>query len=842
MGNIKIKIFIFSILFYYVISGYVTLVDEDSKYQNQLYRNFFSISNDSMTYEANGGEFGLSNALYQAFSDESKDKGWISVGSQGKEYTNSKTKIKYDSLTNHIIITFDKTSLISKMIYRSMSIVHTCPIIGYPKRLKVYYRMRNEEGGFNQDENDFILADDITSNATNKTVLFNFDSTFKCDQIKLEWNQTSYCSKNPYDRKASAAEIKLLIPETENINENIIHAFTDYNRLTLSKEFDDKNFINQLKEEIKILDFSPYPKKYIERIEGVFKGSIFFNPKREFATNINSGKSNVIYQRGNIYSYARNKLLLSRAGTSRQVTGIYGRANESITIYVTVENDDPNTPLPCVVFTQFAGDRVNWKGKEKCLKLGEQKLIFDDFEVENYKYKVNPGGPIYIINNYLPEEQSQNIKIYIDDGILFPIFKLGDNEENYIQDLRLYIESLNFNQDTYEDLTELVSDNMMISVRASDAYKIYSDGKKGPQKNLLAWDAYLKQIYSFYGIQLNRNEKDFDIRNEYINIHLRFNQPLETYAVTEYIGIHIDEWVEKSLYIVGQETDWDFTCQIADMMDIRETFIFKILNKFTAKYSQIVIKGEEENNEQNYLYEEKLKYLSADEIESNMRGSTYDDTKKCKGFLQNKLNNYLIFWDLESYSHGFWAKVQNLYRNEYESTSKLTTTERMVYFCSVAMGIDLGYYFTRWGFYLEGLRNTIFNETNASKDYQSLISQDISSGKIEKKIKKFWYLDNEEYNFMNGNGIGCYEDNNGYDTQIEGVSGYNGEYVILLPKIGCRGHLGFEIYENDKLIGFSYGREYIDKNVYENNYTPKYNIIAYDRLLQFSEPSKYISP
>ena len=289
MGNIKIKIFIFPFLFYYVISGYVTLIEQDSKYQNQIYRNFFSISNDSMTYEANGGEFGAVNALYQAFSDESKDKGWISVGSQGKEYTNSKTNIKYDSLTNNITITFDKTSLISKMIYRAMSIAHACPIIGYPKRLKVYYRMRNEEGGFNQDENDFILADDITSNATNKTVLFNFDSTFKCDQIKLEWNQTSYCSKNPYDRKASAAEIKLLIPETENINENIIHAFTDYNRLTLSKEFDDKNFINQLKEEIKILDFSPYPKKYIERIEGVFKGSIFFNPKREFATNINVG-------------------------------------------------------------------------------------------------------------------------------------------------------------------------------------------------------------------------------------------------------------------------------------------------------------------------------------------------------------------------------------------------------------------------------------------------------------------------------------------------------------------------------------------------------------------------
>ena len=193
----------------------------------------------------------------------------------------------------------------------------------------------------------------------------------------------------------------------------------------------------------------------------------------------------------------------------------------------------------------------------------------------------------------------------------------------------------------------------------------------------------------------------------------------------------------------------------------------------------------------------------------------------------------------------FMGKVMNLYRNEneYELTSKLTSTERMVYFFSVALGVDLGYYFSRWGFYLEGLRDTIFNETKTSKDYQNLISQDISSGKIEKKEKKFWYLDSKEYNYMNGGKrIGCYEDKNRYDIQIEKVAESNGGYVIELPKVVCQGHLGFEIYENDKLIGFSYGKEYIDSTVYENNYIPKYSIISYDRLLVSSEPSEYKSP
>ena len=194
-ANGLVKAFIFSILLHYIISGSVELIEEDSKYLNKIYRNFFTISNDSMTYETNGGEM---NALYLAFGEE-QTKGWISAGSQGEEYTNSNTKIKYESLTNYIIITFDKTTLIDRMIYRAMFVQNSCPIVGYPKELKVYYRMRNKEGEFSE-EDDFILADDIVSTATNKTVLFTFEETIESDQIKLEWNQTSYCS-NFYKKK-----------------------------------------------------------------------------------------------------------------------------------------------------------------------------------------------------------------------------------------------------------------------------------------------------------------------------------------------------------------------------------------------------------------------------------------------------------------------------------------------------------------------------------------------------------------------------------------------------------------------------------------------------------------
>ena len=107
---------------------------------------------------------------------------------------------------------------------------------------------------------------------------------------------------------------------------------------------------------------------------------------------------------------------------------------------------------------------------------------------------------------------------------------------------------------------------------------------------------------------------------------------------------------------------------------------------------------------------------------------------------------------------------------------------------------------------------------------------------------KFWYLDYKEYNYKDDNSFGCYENDGVFDIQIERVSGSPGDYVIDLPQVRCPDHLGFEIYEHDKLIGFTYDRSYTDTNSYEQNYIPKYNIIAFDRLLLSSKPSGYKSP
>ena len=146
----------------------------------------------------------------------------------------------------------------------------------------------------------------------------------------------------------------ILSPETENINENILNAYdkNDYRHLTLSKEFNNKELVMNLQKEASKLEVSDYAKNYIKRMNAILTGDLSYDPKREFSTNTNA-KVNPIFQRGDIDNYARKTLKMDRAGTNRQITGIYGRSNETITI--TVKKGAPNDPMPSIRFSQFLG-------------------------------------------------------------------------------------------------------------------------------------------------------------------------------------------------------------------------------------------------------------------------------------------------------------------------------------------------------------------------------------------------------------------------------------------------------------------------------------------------------
>ena len=99
-----------------------------------------------------------------------------------------------------------------------------------------------------------------------------------------------------------------------------------------------------------------------------------------------------------------------RGGTNRQITGIYAKSNETITFYVSYEKNDR---LPCFRFTQYIGLSKDWLGNNYCLRNKKESFKVSNFITDEYIVPIPPGGPIYFTNPYIPEEQSQNIKIYI---------------------------------------------------------------------------------------------------------------------------------------------------------------------------------------------------------------------------------------------------------------------------------------------------------------------------------------------------------------------------------------------------------------------------------------------
>ena len=821
-------IFILQLIFLESVhSGKVDVLSSDSKYLNTEYTSLFQIPLSIMTLFSNGGERS-DHELSKAF-DNNWDTQWFSEGQQGISYTNPKTNVTYNSLVNNIIITFNKTVIIDKMVYKTDN-CNGCEGIGYPLELKIYSKLKTDANkALNPyDESGFTLIDDIVSDFTQDIVLFTFNQTIKCDQIKIEWaNLKTYSPR--FEKFTTAKEIILLFPETEYFNETILNLFSksDYTQMILNPEFNSVEIIENMIEKCKdLINFNDEIKDYLKRAKLAAAGSLKFDEKREFTTN-QTATRNVIRRRGDIASYSRNILKMAMAGTNRQSMGIYALPGEKITFYVTGEDNDK---LPYIRFTQYIGHYNNWLGTEVALKKGKQSYYCNNFNVSSYSIDATPGGPLYISNPYIDEQQSNNVKIYVEGGTLFPTFRLNESEEEYKLFLSEYVLMYINHNTSYLDITELFGYRTMITVPATSAYKIYQDENKGPLKNLQTWDEYIKKLFIYDGIEYETSQPHYDIRNTYINLHVRYSQPFgAAYAGYEHIGIFSDGWINTAIY--AETFGWGFAHEIGHTMDINERTVSENSNNMISKYDDAYLRKDGSRGE----FDKSLEYLTLDDVDVLQRGCTTDS---CKGYFTNLQMNFLVWWYLESFNPGYWGKLDNMYRYDYSLSEGMTRTERLIFFSNIIMGIDLGYYFNRWGFFLNN--EGIFNPDNTTTEYQEKMDEYINNGKIDKNTQyKFWYIDYKEYLYIVEGGEGCYKDSTKYDIQIKNIFYIdNSKTILLLPEVNCKGHLGFEIYENDKLIGFTYENNFVDTNTYSSDYVQKYKIIAIDRKLIQSKESE----
>lgn len=774
--------------------SYVTLSSDDYRLE-QEYLDFYAVGVEHFTY-SNNGESRNGKVLSNAFD------GNLST------YFESQAE-NVNGFVNSIEISFEKSVTLDRMIYGS----EPGTTRGFPVNFDVYYKTSY----------DWVLIDNYIMTETTDLVLINFGESLEINALKLDY--TKVHTRHRYT--ATAREIYFLQPESGSFSD-YKNLFSDYSETTLSSKFSTLKSIEDFEKSLENnINFSASNAK-INRAKAVLNGEVVFDKKKEMTTSPLGG--NVIERYGDTANYSRNTLQLTSFGTNRQVTGILAYAGDTINVYV---DGNENDPLPRVRFSQAMGHWRSWLSGEYQLKLGKNTFVVQDFVTSDYSESVPKGGAIYIVNPYIVSEQSENVKVYIDGGEFYPVFKAGMDETEYLNFLDEYAKKVEGNGDII-NLTEIVSDHMISTVWATIANERFAS--YSPNTSIAKWNEYMDKLLEFGGIPQSNSDPLFDERNLHIRHNIRVAQPWAgafMYAGGEHIGVL--KGSQNSL-IYGSGFGWGVTHEIGHALDNRFRTIGETSNNMWSKYNEACI----ENVGTRGDFANTTAMLSGDDTYDKV----YNEETGNTSYFNSNRYNYLVWWYLETYQKGYWGNLENCYRglnarlnafyerspSAKEKLNLLTETERQVFYSSIILGIDLTYYFDRWGYTIRNNdADPVFRESATTAEYKDVMKMAINSGYVDDDVKpKLWYQTNRAH-LETSKSI--------YDTSIkavvESVTKTDNGYEIKLPKSNLEGHLGYEILEgNDKdgykVIGFTSGESFEDTIEYENGYTPNYKVVAYD--------------
>ena len=776
-------------------AGDITCTTASGNYLNDDYIAVYRVPTSMLTYEANGGG-NIANAF---------DGNWNSYWQTATENNGQQTD--NPAFLNAITVTFSQPVTIESIAYASSSarLGH-----GYPISLNIY----------TANDSALSLYGSCNSTATDDRVIFTFGETVTVTQVKFEFRRVN----TMHNWTATAKEICFLQPDNANANK-VLDLFDDYAQLSVKSEY--KSQLSEIRNGVTdLISYESALKPLLDRADAITAGYLRKDSRREFSTDKNA--ANVINQYGNLRSYAGNTLKMSSFGIDRQVTGVGGLAGDTITIYVEAEAGDP---LPAVAFNQVKGDWRSWQSTYS-LSRGKNVLTFPNFITENYSWTVVPGGAVHLINQYEPSQQSSKVKVYIEGGFLYPVFRKGGDTEAFRMEVTSYYNEMQ-NTEGMCDITELVCDHVIQTFGASTAYSNYVAGGVNPQKSAEGWDTYMTALLEFGGVSFNPQDAHYNEKNLHLYTNFRRVQPWAgAFAFAAYDHIGFIDISENSLANYSNNLGWGFAHEVGHALDVNGRTIGETTNNMWAKFAT--------------AYFENTVSRNFNDFTTNALTS---DDSYTQGFFNTNRYNYQIWWNLEACHHGFWGELDNTYRYFDETAARnaagvtaadgqLTSDERIVYYSSLVMGEDLGYYYERFGFSFSS--DSSFKVENASAAYKKLIQKALDDKKIEIKGYKYWYIDADQY-YYDFTGNDYYDSSS--SVEIRDVWKTSSGYTVLLtePESGTP-HLGYEIMEyrngNWTVIGFTRSGSFTDTTQYPAGYTPQYKIKGYDREMSVSKESQ----
>lgn len=798
----------------------VITLDANDYRLEQDYLDFYSVSSQHFTYSNNGGALD-SNPLSNAF-DGNFTTSFKSSQDNNVSYIDPVTGEEGSNFINTITVKFSETVTLDRIIYGAE---YNSGSRGYPIDLNLYYG--SGDGA--------ILIKNYKSTGSSNFTLFEFGEAIELSEFTFEYVEVS----KSYKYVATAREIMFLQPESD-MYDKYKNIFIDYAETTLSSNLDTYEKICDFEKNLSSnINFTGENEK-ISRAKEVSLGKLTFDSSLEFSTSLDA--NNIIHRYGDIAGYCRNTLKTSNFGTNRQVTGLLAKAGDKITIYVTAGENDP---LPKIRFSQHIGEWRSWLSGEYQLKRGKNTFTAPNFVTDNYSTSVVAGGSIYLCNPYTDAEQSSNVKVYIEGATKYPVMMAGKDENVYKFELNKYATAVRNNTNTMVNITEIVSDHTIVTVDATVANDIYANFS--PNKTISNWNNYMDKLLEFGGITQDSSSPIFNEKNLNVNFNIRPVQQWASawaYAASEHVGMPRN--AQNSL-VYGSGFGWGVTHEIGHMLDNGSRVISETTNNMYSKYNEAVIEGTATRGD----YSATLDALVND--------NTYSESS----FFTDKTLNYLVWWYIETWHKGFWGELENCYRglntrlNEfYESNPDARTkveslykTEKQVFYASIVTGVDMSYYFDRWGYTISNVAidnvngatpDPVFRKNTTSETFTNVMNDGISAGYIDNaKEYKLWYQRQNAY--TNTTTESTYS--SATSVSIASVSRGEGKYTILINHNENVNHLGYEIWQGDdengyKVIGFTYDNIFVDATEYASGYSPKYKVVAIDNSYSASAMSE----
>ena len=609
---------------------------------------------------------------------------------------------------------------------------------------------------------------------TNDMLQIKFDST-KAKRIKFVFEEA-------YQDWASIGDIRVYKQDTTA--DQMKNLFTNGLMNEVSEAFNTIEKLEALEEKV---NEHPLASVYQEDIQLA---------KDIINNELQTVKTVTVEQHGDRNAHTNQNLKFG-FGNNNQPTGVLAKPGDTVVVYVDAE---PGKPLPQLFFSQQEGSFANW-GRTVSLHAGKNVITVPEVTQNDgwYHHSVTPGGAVYIVNPYTEEQQGKSPVIRFAKGVeVFPMMDKNTDEQEFLQLLKDYKARLDAdkraNPDVMDrqmiDIVEIVSDHLVFTGTATGAYEAYVNQEFSPLQTVNMYNDHMDLVFEYLGLDGSNELNDV----KYTRENIRLAQPFGyMYAYTNHIGVQGDVMVSMLTSVGG----WGVDHEMGHRLDIPVRTIGEVTNNMIPQNSS-------------YYYNKPDKRIP---FESHIYKNVIskDNNEYYSG---SYFENLAVFWQLEMIYPGYWAKLNRQYReNNVVLDSQDSANDKLnqlAKYSSIALELDLTEHFERHGFFV-------------SDETKEFVSQ------YKKPEVKTWYA-NYDYIEYKGNG---FEKETG--LVVERLT--HGEHNQLVFKVNAdvaADVLGYEIFKDEELIGFTSTNSFIDTTT-EVGEAVEYKVIPYDKKLNPGE-------